>query len=862
MALIFPSNPTLNQVFSTGSLSWTWNGKSWNNGTSILVTSNLVSSSVQFTNGNTNAFDTNSNITVGQITASFAKISGSIFGTASFAILAQTSSYLENAQTASYVVLAQTASYVLNAVSASYSLTASYVALAQTASYVENAQTASYVTLAQTASYVTLSQTASYISTSSYALKALSASYAPNIYVLPSNVVSSSAQLSNGGAVAFDTNSNITVNQITASFAKITNLTVEYVTSSVMVITGSNKFGDASNDKQEFTGSVSVSGSLSVVGNVTSNNVLSLASGTVALPSLILSTDTTSGMYRIGANNIGVAISAAKVLDISSTGLSVTGALSASGGYNGSVGATTPSTVTATTLTTTGDVGIGTASPTQRLQVSNSAGSTYALITNTGTGPSNLFLGAGNGVTQIISRDATTGAVPIAIILGTTEIGRITSTGLNSTAIGATTRAAGSFTTVASSGGISGGIFTSTVSGTEVDFLLGNNDAGRRVEIGTNSGGHGVLKLRNASNVETITANAGTGLAVTGTLSSTGTLSTTSAASFSGAGLPYLANSLMIRNNGTGDSQLWALGPNTSTNGTMTIVTADSDGSATATVGVFTSTGLAVTGALSSTTGANFATSSGNVGIGTASPSAKLHVSNGASSTTQISLGPVAASGDYAFLSWNNNSGSQELKLYTDAGFMSFYANAAERARIDSSGNVIIGNTVANVASGFNDQKGLGYTASTGQVQIATTANAAAMEIGKNNANDGNIIVFRKQGTTVGNVSVTGSATTYNSGSDYRLKNITGLLTNSGVFIDALKPKIGTWKSDGSKFVGFLAHEFAEVSPSSVTGQKDAVDSDGNPVYQSMQASSAEVIANLVAELQSLRQRVAALEAK
>ena len=72
--------------------------------------------------------------------------------------------------------------------------------------------------------------------------------------------------------------------------------------------------------------------------------------------------------------------------------------------------------------------------------------------------------------------------------------------------------------------------------------------------------------------------------------------------------------------------------------------------------------------------------------------------------------------------------------------------------------------------------------------------------------------------------------------------------------------KVGTWKSDGSKFVGFLAHEFAEVSPSSVNGEKDAVDAEGNPKYQGMQAGTAEVIANLVAELQSLRQRVAALE--
>jgi hypothetical protein len=46
-----------------------------------------------------------------------------------------------------------------------------------------------------------------------------------------------------------------------------------------------------------------------------------------------------------------------------------------------------------------------------------------------------------------------------------------------------------------------------------------------------------------------------------------------------------------------------------------------------------------------------------------------------------------------------------------------------------------------------------------------------------------------------------------------------------------------------------------------VTGKKDAIDEDGKPVYQSMQASSAEVIANLVAEIQSLRIRLAALEA-
>ena len=48
----------------------------------------------------------------------------------------------------------------------------------------------------------------------------------------------------------------------------------------------------------------------------------------------------------------------------------------------------------------------------------------------------------------------------------------------------------------------------------------------------------------------------------------------------------------------------------------------------------------------------------------------------------------------------------------------------------------------------------------------------------------------------------------------------------------ALQPKQGTWKSDGSKFVGFVAHEFAEVSPTSVSRSKDELDENGNPVYQ------------------------------
>ena len=115
-------------------------------------------------------------------------------------------------------------------------------------------------------------------------------------------------------------------------------------------------------------------------------------------------------------------------------------------------------------------------------------------------------------------------------------------------------------------------------------------------------------------------------------------------------------------------------------------------------------------------------------------------------------------------------------------------------------------------------------------------------------------------GNTVGTISTTNSATAYNTSSDYRLKNNPQPLTGSGAFIDALQPKTWTWTVDGRRGVGFVAHEVQAVSPDTVHGDKDAVDLEGNPVMQSMEYGSAEFIANIIAELQSLRARVAQLE--
>ena len=133
-----------------------------------------------------------------------------------------------------------------------------------------------------------------------------------------------------------------------------------------------------------------------------------------------------------------------------------------------------------------------------------------------------------------------------------------------------------------------------------------------------------------------------------------------------------------------------------------------------------------------------------------------------------------------------------------------------------------------------------------------------ALIIGHSNASSGDpYMAFNYNGTAIGTITQNGTtAVAYNTASDYRLKNVDGPLTGSGEFIDALKPKIGTWKADGSRFVGFLAHEVQEVSPSSVSGEKDG------ERMQTMEYGSAEFIANIIAELQSLRARVAQLESK
>jgi hypothetical protein len=149
-----------------------------------------------------------------------------------------------------------------------------------------------------------------------------------------------------------------------------------------------------------------------------------------------------------------------------------------------------------------------------------------------------------------------------------------------------------------------------------------------------------------------------------------------------------------------------------------------------------------------------------------------------------------------------------------------------------------------------------------GKISVSFNGNGGAGSQGiafidTNASLSGDYALFvNSSGNVAGRITHNGTTTVaYTTSSDYRLKNITGPITSSGAYIDSLIPVEGTWKADGSTFVGLIAHEAQEVSRTPIsTGKKDGLE------MQGMDYSSPEIIANLIAEIQSLRQRVAQLE--
>ena len=210
------------------------------------------------------------------------------------------------------------------------------------------------------------------------------------------------------------------------------------------------------------------------------------------------------------------------------------------------------------------------------------------------------------------------------------------------------------------------------------------------------------------------------------------------------------------------------------------------------------------------------------------------------------------------------NTGA-ELIFRTSGSVGDNFANAGNSAlppdvgRFDASGNLLVGTTSVVGRMTLNGNAG----GISGYYHAQSVAGGYCF-VSDAVSNGGTYYhaAFKEGGTVRGSITSNGTLTTYNTTSDYRLKTVIGPVSDAGQRIDALQPVEYTWNSNGECTRGFLAHQFQEVYAGSVSGTKDAVDADGNPVYQAMQASTSEVIADLVAEIQSLRIRIAQLEAQ
>jgi len=125
---------------------------------------------------------------------------------------------------------------------------------------------------------------------------------------------------------------------------------------------------------------------------------------------------------------------------------------------------------------------------------------------------------------------------------------------------------------------------------------------------------------------------------------------------------------------------------------------------------------------------------------------------------------------------------------------------------------------------------------------------------------NGDFLEFYYNGSTVGTIGHTTTATSYNTSSDYRLKEDVQPMVGASGRLMALNPVNFAWKVDGSRVDGFIAHEAQEVVPEAVTGEKDAVDDEGNPIYQGIDQS--KIVPLLTAALQEALTKIEALEAR
>jgi hypothetical protein len=255
----------------------------------------------------------------------------------------------------------------------------------------------------------------------------------------------------------------------------------------------------------------------------------------------------------------------------------------------------------------------------------------------------------------------------------------------------------------------------------------------------------------------------------------------------------------------------------------------------------------------------------GKLGIGTSSPSSILSTSG--TDTTVYSSSSVGgqdssatlkiqnlttAANSFASIDFNTNNNRVVNRIVsghassTTDGFLAFVTEGggvpAERMRLDASGNLLVGKTSASAGSGgvrINNNGTYG-----GRIELSRENNTGTQY---------SVQFYDYAGSTVGSISNTTTATSYNTSSDQRLKENIADADDAGAKIDAIQVRKYDWKADGShQDYGMIAQELQVVAPEAVSGDPES--------DEMMGVDYSKLVPMMLKEIQSLRARVAQLE--
>ena len=227
--------------------------------------------------------------------------------------------------------------------------------------------------------------------------------------------------------------------------------------------------------------------------------------------------------------------------------------------------------------------------------------------------------------------------------------------------------------------------------------------------------------------------------------------------------------------------------------------------------------------------------SGGNVGINEASPDRQLHVNAGASNV----VAKFESTDGTAAIEFTDNGGSAEIG--TVNGAVVFFPGGAQKGLISSDGTLLLNqSTIAGIATATDSNSheiGPGY-----------------MVLNRDDTATVTQIAFGKNGSIVGGISTTGSATSLVTSSDRRLKSNIQDAASASDKIDALQVRQFDWNVDGShQDYGLVAQELQPIEPMAVSGSEDG--------DEMMGVDYSKLVPMLLKEIQELRSRVATLEA-